>query len=141
MGNMNNIKKSFSKYFENWSIEISQNDINERKNGYINKSGWLIQYCFGNENDIEYLDYYASHRMTNDRHIRIYENGEIKNLPTLRESYLVDTPEPEPIKSQKLKENGKEAFEKYNKEVSEMLINKGFNKFTINMTLNAGLVD
>ena len=138
---MENIKKIFNNHFKNWDIQFPENDMNDRKNGFINKAGWLIQYCFGKENGIEYLDYYSSHRMTDDDHIRIYENGETKTLETFRISYLTDTPEPEPIKSQRLKEFGKEAFEKHNKEVAEILVNKGFNKFTINMTLNAGLAD
>jgi len=29
----------------------------------------------------EYLDYYASHRMTNDRHIRLREDGSEEHLP------------------------------------------------------------
>jgi len=138
---MEKIKLLFENYFEDWEIELPIDDMKERKSGFIKKGGWLIQYCFGKENDLEYMDYYSTHRMTSDDHVRIYENGEKKSLETFRSGYLTDTPEPEPIKSQKLKEFGKEAFEKYNKEVAEILINKGFNKFTINMTLNAGLVD
>jgi hypothetical protein len=138
---MDKIIEYFNKNFINWGIELPQNDIIERMNGFINKKGWLIQYCFGIEDGLEYLDYYSSHRMTSDEHIRIYENGKTKTLEYFWISYLTDCTDPEPIKSQKLKERGKEAFEKHNKEVAEILIKKGFNKFTINMTLNAGLVD
>jgi hypothetical protein len=137
---MDLIKNIFDNYFSNWNIKLSKETMEKRLNGFIKDSGWLIQYCFGIENDIEYLDFYATHRMTGDDHIRIYENGNTKNLPVFKIGYLVDCPDPEPIRSKKLKEEGKEAFEKYNKEIAEMLIKKGFNKFTINMSLNSGIV-
>ena len=124
------IKKTFDEYFSNWKIELPNENLNKRLNGYIQQSGWLIQYCFGTENSIEYLDFYASHRMTNDRHVRIYENGEIIYLPAFWESYTVGS-----------KERGKEAFEKNSMEVTKLLLEKGFDKFTINMVLQSGMLE
>jgi len=129
------LKKQFDNQFIHWNIELPENDLQNRKSGFIKKSGWTIQYCFGKENDMEYLDYYATHRMTNDRHIRIYQNGEEKELPALLEGYLSDTPEPEPQKTELLKKYGKEAFQKHNSEVKKLLLEKGFDKFSINMIL------
>ena len=119
------IKKKFDEYFSNWKIELPNENLNERLNGYIQLSGWLIQYCFGTENGIEYLDFYASHRMTNDRHVRIYANGEIIHLPAFWGFYNVDS---------------KEAYDKNNMKVTKLLIEKGFDKFTINMQLQSGYV-
>jgi len=56
----------------------------------------------------------------------------------MREFYLSDCPDPEPIRSQKLKKHGKEAYEAHNKMVAQLLIDKGFDKFTIDMALRAG---
>ena len=135
------LNEYFKERYKRWDIIIPIEDIKNKSSGYISKSGWLIQYCFGVENEIEYFDFFSTHRMTGDNHVRIYENGETKSLPVFKIGYLVDCADPEPIKSQKLKEQGKEAVDKYNKEVAELLLNKGFNKFTINMTLNAGLIE
>ena len=138
---MEKIVNIFNNYFRRWNITLPENNIKERLSGFISESGWLIQYCFGKEDDKEYLDFYSSHRMTDDDHIRIYENGEKKDLPTFKIGYLVDCLDQEPIRSQRLIEHGKEAVEEHNKKVTDLLIQKGFNKFTINMTLNAGILD
>ena len=131
---MDKIENIFEKTFSNWNIKFPENN----ENGYIANKGWLIQYCFGEENGRKYFDYYATHRMTGDDHNRIYEDGQTDELPVYWSSYLTDTPEPEPIRSERLKKYEKEAFEEHNKSVTEMLINKGFTKFTINMIINAG---
>ena len=111
------IKDFFDEYFSNWEIKFPHENLNERLSGYINHHGWLIQYCFGVENGIEYMDFYACHRMTADRHIRIYENGEMIDLPAYR---MYDDKE-------------------YNSNVTKLLIENGFDRFTINMELYAGI--
>jgi len=138
---MEKIENIFNNCFKRWNITLPKDNIKKRLSGFISESGWLIQYCFGKEDNKEYLDFYSSHRMTGDDHIRIYENGEKKDLPTFKIGYLVDCPDPEPLRSLRLKEHGKEAVEEYNKKVADLLIQKGFNKFTINMTLNAGILN
>ena len=101
------IKKYFEEYFSHWNIELPDKTLNERLNGYTNdSSGWLIQYCFGIENGLEYMDFYAYHNMTNDRHIRIYENGEAKDLPVYYSGYIIDS------------DGSKKAFEEHNTEVT-----------------------
>ena len=132
---MDKIRNIFEKTFSKWNIKIPENN----ENGYIANTGWLIQYCFGEENGRKYFDYYAINRMTGDDHHRIYEDGHTDDLPVYWSSYLTDTPEPEQIRSERLKKYGKEAYEEHNKSVTKMLINKGFTKFTINMIMNAGL--
>jgi hypothetical protein len=57
--------------------------IEERRQGKLVAAGWAIWYLFGEDELGEYLDYYASHRMTNDRHIRIREDGTEECLPTV----------------------------------------------------------
>lgn len=60
------IADTFSKHFSHWDITLPEKDLKKRSNGYIQKAGWLIQYCFGEDDKGEYLDYYAAHRMTDD---------------------------------------------------------------------------
>ncbi len=130
---MNLIGDTFAKHFAHWEIVLPEENIKNRRGGYIQHGGWLIQYCFGkDENDMEYLDYYAAHRMTDDSHIRIYDDGKKESLPSLTSMYLVSD---DPVKAKQLKDK----YEEHNRQVVELLNEKGFDKFTINMFLHAGL--
>ena len=72
--------------------------------------------------------------MTDDEHIRLCADGSQIELAALGGLYLTST---DPIEAKRLKE---EYFES-NRIISEVLVTKGFNLFTINMQLQAGLVD
>ena len=78
------------------------------------------------------MDYYAAHRMTDDSHVRIQENGTEESLPALSSIYLLSD---DPVEAKRLKDE----YEEHNQEVVKMLNQKGFDKFTINMYLHAGL--
>jgi hypothetical protein len=82
--NMDRAANQFSRDFSNWGIRLPQDDVAQRRRGRINTEGWAIWYLFGNDDRGEYLDYYAAHRMTDDRHVRIYADGERENLPTIQ---------------------------------------------------------
>ena len=130
---MNLISDIFAKHFAHWKITLPEDNIKTRQNGYIQHAGWLIQYCFGkNEKGLEYLDYYAAHRMTDDSHRRIYEDGKEESLPALSSMYLISD---DPVMAKQLKDK----YEENNRKVVELLNEKGFDKFTINMVLHAGL--
>lgn len=123
---------TFAKHFTHWRIKLPEEDIKNRKNGYIQNAGWLIQYCFGEDENGEYLDYYAAHRMTDDSHVRIYEDGKVEHLPALSSFRLVSE---DPLEDKKLDDEYKEK----NSKVAKMLSDKGFDKFTINMYLCMGM--
>ncbi|MBF0555556.1 MAG: hypothetical protein HQK96_13540 [Nitrospirae bacterium] len=76
-GELGMIKLLFAEEFAMWKIKLPDKGVKLRKDGQISKEGWSIEYEFGKEKGKEYLDVWASHRMTNDRQIRIYEDGEI----------------------------------------------------------------
>ena len=118
--------------FDHWGIVLPEEDMQNRSGGYIQNAGWLIQYCFGNDDHGEYLDYYAAHRMTDDEHVRIYEDGQVKNLPALRSMRLVSK---DPVEDKRLEDE----YYQENQQIAKMLAEKGFDKFTINMFLHAGL--
>lgn len=82
---MNEIITKFNAEFSHWHITLPPEDVEQRKQGKICKGGWTIGYLFGSNKNCEYLDYYASHRMTSDRHIRLYVNGKRRSLPTIIE--------------------------------------------------------
>lgn len=129
---MKEIADTFAKHFSHWQITLPEKNLKKRCSGFIHDAGWLIQYCFGEDENGEYLDYYATHRMTDDSHVRIYEDGEIEDLPTL-EGLLLLSDDPE--EANKIRED----HDRHNREVVAILVNKGFDKFTINMYLNARL--
>ena len=126
------IADTFAKRFSHWKIRIPEDKLENRHAGYIQEGGWLIQYCFGKDENGDYMDYYAAHRMTDDSHVRIYEDGTEKALPSLSSIYLLSD---DPVEAKRLKDE----YEEHNSNVTKMLIEKGFDKFTVNMYLHAGM--
>lgn len=116
---MKTIEMIFRQDFEHWEICLPSLNISQRKRGQINESGWSIKYLFGKDEKGEYLDYYASHRMTDDRHIRIYNDGKTTSLPTIGSCHFV---------SENPEENARIEKEFYskNQRVEKMLEEKGF---------------
>lgn len=70
--------------------------------------------------------------MTDDSHVRIYQDGHIEHLPALNSFRLVSK---DPEEDKRLEEE----YYQHNQQVARELAEKGFNKFTINMFLHAGL--
>lgn len=129
---MKSIADAFNKRFAHWKIKLPEENLKNGQSGYIQQAGRLIQYCFGEDENGEYMDYYAAHRMTDDSHLRIYADGREKALPTLNGRVLYSE---DPVEAKRLEEE----HDARNREVVEMLVEKGFTKFTINMCLSAGL--
>ncbi len=82
---MKAIEDIFNGDFSHWDIRLPAEAIKGRYRGKIVKGGWTIWYLFGSDEKGEYLDYYAAHRMTNDRHLRIYADGSCEGLETISE--------------------------------------------------------
>jgi hypothetical protein len=109
----------FGLAFAAWGITLPPEDVRERRRGKIVEAGWAIWYLFGSDEHGEYLDYYASHRMTDDRHVRIREDGETERLPTIS-TFLVVT-------GDRQKDARLEAeYLEHNRRVGQMLEEKGF---------------
>ncbi|MBC7350530.1 MAG: hypothetical protein H5U05_11255 [Candidatus Aminicenantes bacterium] len=129
---MKTIQNIFNKHFAHWQITLPEENVRKKESGYIQKAGWVVQFCFGKDEKGEYLDYYAAHRMTDDCHVRIYENGQAINLPALVSFRRVSQ---DPEEDKKLEEE----YFRYNRGIAQTLIDKGFDKFSVNMFLHAGL--
>jgi len=77
------IEDRFSQTFATWGICLPLQDVAARRLGKIVKAGWNIWYLFAFDETGDYLDYYASHRMTDDEHVRIRYDRQVENLPTI----------------------------------------------------------
>ena len=106
------IADTFAKRFSHWKIRIPEDKLENKHGGYIQEGGWLIQYCFGKDEKGDYMDYYAAHRMTDDSHVRIYEDGTEKALPSLSSIYLISD---DPIEAKRLKDE----YEEHNSNVTK----------------------
>ena len=116
---MDRIESEFNGDFAHWDICLPPEAIASRQAGRIVKNGWTVWFAFGSDDGAEYLDYYASHRMTNDRHVRLYADGRVEGLEAIGEMYVV--PE-DPSEAAQAKAD----FHARNREVRRMLDEKGF---------------
>ncbi len=127
-------KRQFEQYFEHWSIELPEHDLENRSPGFISKAGWSIGYIFGKEDSREYLEFYAMHRMTDDRHLKIYEDGECVELDAICSMYSFD---PKIL-------GGKERAERENREHNQRMYKelqeKGLDMISINTYLSLNKV-
>jgi len=118
---METIKAAFAEYFERWNISLPVEMGYDSAPGRISQQGWRIQYLTGEDEKGCYLDFYASHRMTNDRHVRIYESGHIQHLPSCLEHVIYSAGASEAEKQQ-----AEQEFRDYNRQVKRLLEEKGF---------------
>lgn len=81
------IKELFDTEYNPWGISLPESNLNLRKKGSIFKNGWSIKFRFGWEHGIEFLEFFASHRTTNDSLYRIYENGGSELVGCAREYF------------------------------------------------------
>ena len=113
---MNNIDTIFAKKFPSWNIHLPANATTLRRPGKIMQAEWVINYVFGED----YLDYYADHRMTNPRHVRIHSDGRCESLeaPETGFGYPSDADE-------SARQQAEEAFYTHNRRVYAELKAKG----------------
>jgi hypothetical protein len=126
------IARAFQADFAHWGIEIPPASLASREPGFIQAAGWLIQFTFGRNSRGEYLDYYASHRITDDSHVRLYATGRRQHLASLAGFFLTSL---DPTEAKHLEA----AYLRRNRRIARKLATKGFDKFTVNMLLHAGL--
>jgi hypothetical protein len=116
---METIEESFNTSFAHWGIRLPADAVKQRKSGRIVQAGWAIWYLCGHDDQGEYLDYYASHRMTNDQHLRLRASGISESLPAMQDFHLCSD---DPEEDARLEA---EYFAR-NQEVGRMLEAKGF---------------
>ena len=91
MGNREQLRQRFNRDFAHWEIELPVDAMSPGVVWLILQRGWTIwtRFDIGAEDGRERLDYYAMHRMTNDRHVRWYADGEEEGLPAMAEGYVI----------------------------------------------------
>ena len=121
MDNREQLRQRFNHDFEHWGIELPVDAMSPGSVCLIVQRGWTIwtRFDIAAVDERERLDYYAMHRMTNDRHVRLYADGEEEILPALEEFYAQgDTEEEERA--------ARARFFAHNQAVDKLLEDKGF---------------
>ena len=49
-----------------------------RRSGHVYAHGWHVGYIWGADDQGEYLEFLAQHRMTDDSHVRLYAAGRVQ---------------------------------------------------------------
>jgi len=93
--NMQDVKSVFNERFHKWGIHLPEEDLHQRKRGRIQKNGWSINYHFISSGGKEFIEYFSSHRMTNDTLTRIYEDGTTEVVGCCQVFYQADDPQAE----------------------------------------------
>lgn len=84
---------TFNAYFAKWEIALPPDIEGRHPRGSIQSRGWIIEFAFGEDEDGKLLDFYACHRMTNDRHVRVRSNGNTESLPAYPDALAPWNPE------------------------------------------------
>ena len=116
---MRRIEEQFKQAFSYWRLQLPREAVEHRQPGTIVEAGWTIWFLFGSDESGEYLDYYASHRMTSDSHVRIYEDGRVVGLKSLWEMRKSSD---DPVENARLEDE----FWAHNERVAQLLEAKGF---------------
>lgn len=110
------IARRFRRTFTSWGIALAPEDVEAGRRGKTVEGGWDVWYLFGEDERGAYFD---SHRMTDDRHARVREDGSVEHLPT------IDTFRIAPQNPREDSRLGAEYLE-HNRRVGRMLRAKGF---------------
>lgn len=84
------IKQVFDTRYAAWNIVLPAEQVQAQRRGSIVQAGWTIQYHYVTDDQATYLDYFASHRLTNDTLNRIYADGREETLGYCQEFYAAD---------------------------------------------------
>jgi hypothetical protein len=69
------IESRFAAYFANWNLRLPRNAAALEEPGTVADDGWVVRYVFGSHSGEPYLEFCATHRMTDDRRVRIWGPG------------------------------------------------------------------
>lgn len=114
------IAETFDRYFANFGIRIDPGEVRIGGQGQIRSGGWYIKYrVVPDDAGGPSLEFYATHRMTNDRHALIWADGHLDTLEAIREFcwYNPDVPG--------AKEAAKQDYRRHNRLITDQLREAG----------------
>ena len=117
-GYLSEIEKAFADYFKHWSLVLPEGATAREEPGVVVGQGWHICYIFGSDEQGKHLDFLGSHRMTNERHVRLRAGGKVEGLPATRDFYVWNGTEED-------RQRAEAEYFAYNRQVGEMLREKG----------------
>jgi hypothetical protein len=128
------IAEAFNRCFAHVDIRIAADDVVLGLRREIRERGWRIAFrVLPDDAGTPSLEFYATHRMTNDRHARIWSDGHLDELDAIWELYGFDPKVPGS------KEAAEERFLKHNREVAAQLRASGlYPEGDINAYLRTG---
>lgn len=77
------IAETFAESFSTWGIELPEGAVERGQPGLVRQAGWTIRFIVGADEEGPYLEYYATHRMTNDTRVRIHGSGRTEALDAI----------------------------------------------------------
>jgi hypothetical protein len=85
------------RFAEEFSLRVwlPSDAVRARSAGTLNEEGWLVHWVWGTRGRQEYLEYYATHRMVGDVHVRLWADGHEERLEAMSTMFLVDPADPE----------------------------------------------
>jgi hypothetical protein len=93
-GAQRRIAEAFNDYFGRFEIRITPEDVGVGMRRTIRQDGWAITYRVDPDySGLPTLEFYATHRMTNDRHVVIAADGSIDHLDAIKEYLIISGPE------------------------------------------------
>jgi hypothetical protein len=85
------IADAFNAHFANFDISVTPEEVVVGARRRIGERGWLITYRVdADDAGFPSLELYATHRMTNDTHLRIWADGHLEHLDAIEELYAYD---------------------------------------------------
>ena len=85
------IAGAFNSYFRNWNIEITPRDVQPGHRASVADRGWRISYLVDTDEAGElFLEFYATHRMTDDRHVLVSSSGDMRHLDAINGMVVYD---------------------------------------------------
>jgi hypothetical protein len=104
----------------NFDTRIGPGDVVLGSRRAVGERGWRITYRVdADDGGFPSLEFYSTHRMTNDRHVRIWADGYLERLDAMHEFYAYDPKVPG------LQEAAEEKYLRHNQAVGRQLRARG----------------
>ncbi len=114
------VAEAFNAYFANFDIRIGPEDVAVGIRRTIGERGWRITYGVDPDDaGLASLEFYATHRMTNDRHVRIWADGHVDHMDAINELFAYDP------KAPGSKEAAEEEYLRHNQAVARQVRDRG----------------